>query len=137
MLLIHFLFFSGRAREWLLIVVVTATGALIDSCLINRGVLLTGDASLSIPLWLVCIWLMFAMTLCHVMSWLQQRLIVAAALGAVMGPVSYASGARLGDMTLGEPLLQSLALLSVCWAMLMPLLMWAARYGECRDDFTS
>jgi Protein of unknown function (DUF2878) len=71
------------------------------------------------PLWLWSLWPAFASAFMegHSLSWLKPRPFVAAALGAVLGPLSYAGGARLGALELDGA--QSLVCLSLTWACAM------------------
>jgi hypothetical protein len=56
------------------------------------------------------------------MKWLRRRNILAAAFGAVGGPLAYIAGQKLGAITFLHPVLALIAL-SVIWAVAMPLLM--------------
>lgn len=78
------------------------------------------------PLWILALWILLATTLHLSMRWLQERLFVAAALGAIAAPLSYLAGARLGALTLPqvEP---ALLVQAVGWAVLLPVLLRAAR----------
>ena len=51
------------------------------------------------PYWIVALWMLFATTLNVTFRWLQPRPALAAALGAVFGPVSYIAGAAVGVIT--------------------------------------
>jgi hypothetical protein len=74
------------------------------------------------PPWLLSLWPAFASSFMPGLSlaWLRERPYVAAGLGAVLGPVSYAGGARLGALELEG--LRSLVCLSAAWAVAMPVL---------------
>jgi len=71
------------------------------------------------PLWLLSLWPAFASAFMagHSLSWLKPRPFVAAALGAALGPLSYAGGARLGALELDGA--RSLVCLSLTWACAM------------------
>jgi hypothetical protein len=92
--------------------------------LINQyaGGLHAQQAGLLPPLWLLSLWPAFASALSegHSLSWLKQRPLVAAGLGAVLGPLSYAGGARLGALELDG--VRSLICLTVTWAGAMVVL---------------
>ena len=51
---------------------------------------------------------------------LKGRLVLAAAMGAIAGPMSYVAGAKLGGIVFESPQAAT-ALLSVGWALLMPV----------------
>ena len=74
------------------------------------------------PYWLVALWGEFAIALNVTLRWLKRRPLLAAALGAVFGPLSFLGGVRLGAAHfVDEP--AALASLAVQWALLMPLVM--------------
>lgn len=77
------------------------------------------------PYWIVALWGLFAITLNVSLRWLRQRLWLAAMLGAVAGPASFASGVRLGAAWLvdGHP---ALLVLALAWAAALPSLVWLA-----------
>lgn len=87
------------------------------------------------PFWLVAVWLMFSMTLCHVFSWLHHRLGVGAFLGAVFAPLSYLGGGVWAPVSLAQPLWQSLGIMAVIWLLLFPagLLMARRVYAHSLD----
>ncbi|MGN6526867.1 MAG: DUF2878 domain-containing protein [Burkholderiaceae bacterium] len=78
------------------------------------------------PYWLVALWGLFGIALNVTLRWLHSRPVLAAALGAVAGPASFASGVRLGGARFVEAV-PELALLALAWAVAMPLLVAAAR----------
>ncbi|MGP1718156.1 MAG: DUF2878 domain-containing protein [Methylophilus sp.] len=76
-----------------------------------------------IPLWMVALWLAFATTLNVSMRWLQRKLVLAAVLGAIFGPLAYLGAVQLGVVKLPSPI-ASLAWVALEWAIAMPLLLW-------------
>jgi hypothetical protein len=78
------------------------------------------------PYWILAMWAIFATTLNVSMKWLRNRNAMAAALGAVGGPLAYLAGEKLGAITFNQPLF-ALAALAVIWAVAMPLLVALAR----------
>lgn len=74
------------------------------------------------PYWMVALWGLFAVTLNVTFRWLRGRPRLAALLGALAGPLSFASGVRLGAAAFVDAA-AALALLAVAWGVLMPLLM--------------
>lgn len=72
------------------------------------------------PYWIVAMWMLFATTLNRSMSWLKGRLVLAAVMGAIAGPLSYLAGSRLGGIEFEAPLAATIAL-SVGWAVIMPV----------------
>ncbi|MDM0019414.1 DUF2878 domain-containing protein [Variovorax saccharolyticus] len=80
------------------------------------------DARLA-PYWIVALWGLFAIALNVTLRWLRHRLWLAALLGAVAGPLAFASGVRLGAAQFvdARPALLALAL---GWAFALPALVW-------------
>ena len=107
-----------------LIIACGVIGAWFDSILAATGWVTypSGQiAPLLAPYWIVTMWMLFATTLNRSMSWLKGRLPLAAAMGAVAGPMSYYAGAKLGGIVFVSPLEATIAL-SVGWALIMPVL---------------
>jgi len=120
LLLHHWLVLENRA-EWKLIAMVAAVGCLWDIGMAESGVIRYADASLlGIPLWLLCLWLLFATTFMHALFWLHRYLRLAAVLAALLGPASYWIGSSLSDASLALPLWFSLGIMACGWAILFP-----------------
>ena len=121
---------APRPQAFALLLLLTGTvGWSWDSWLTVLG--LTGYAAGPLtppmaPVWILALWLLLASTLHLSMRWLQERLLLSAALGAVAAPLAYLSGARLGALTLlkVQPALWAQAL---GWALLLPALLRLAR----------
>ncbi|MFT7130336.1 MAG: hypothetical protein ACI89U_002458 [Gammaproteobacteria bacterium] len=127
-LFFHQHFIVEKSGEWLLIAAVTILGFVLDSTLTVAGFFQFEVASLSfIPLWLVCLWCIFATTLCHSMSWFHERLWLASLMGGLAGASSYFAGHRLGAVSIAEPLSQSLFTVGLCWAVLFPTFIYFSR----------
>ena len=130
-LCIHELFIVNKRYEWSLIAIIAVTGFIIDNALSLFGVFSFQSPSLLyIPLWLMCLWVLFATTLSHSLAWLKDRLWLAALLGGVSGPMSYLAGSKLADVALSSPPLFSLVTISLCWAILLPAFYLYMRYQE-------
>ena len=126
---IHARFFVAKRSEWILITLVLLCGICVDNILAWQGIFSFGDHLnvLLIPLWLACLWALFATTLLHSLSWLNNRLLLASAFGALLAPLSYLGGGKLAGVQLMEPTLLSLIVIGFCWALLMPLFFIVAR----------
>ena len=120
-LLLHFLFSPCRRRDWRLLPIAVA-GCLLDALLWQLGLF---HFPAGFPLWLVLLWLGFALTLAHGMRWLlrlprwQQAL-----FGMVGGTSSYVAGAVMGAVHLPWGIGISAALLAVIWMWWLPVLLW-------------
>ena len=83
------------------------------------------------PGWILALWALFAIVLREPLRWLHARLPLAALLGALGGPLSYAAAARLGAVRLIEPAI-ALTALAFGWAVITPLLLVLARRWDAR-----
>lgn len=133
----HLVFALQPAREARLVAAAVAIGAVLDSLVLATGAIVyRGPAGALAPHWILALWALFATTLNVSMAWLHGRPWLAALLGAIAAPLSYAAGVRLGagrfvDMPL------ALGLLGAGWAAVMPLLVrlavrwngWSASRG--------
>ena len=126
----HGQLFVLARREWLLIVGVAFLGMSLDSLWVFTGVLDFPQTQFLIPIWLICLWMVFSTSLCHSFQWLQRRLVLASLLGAIAGPSSYLAGAAMADIVIAEPRLISIVLMSLAWSLLFPLMLLIAR-GIC------
>jgi hypothetical protein len=122
----HLLLTRDRVREATLAVTIGLFGFAVDTLQASAGLYaFTGTSVLPwlCPLWMVALWMLFATTLNSSMAWLAGRHRLAAVLGAVCGPLSYAAGARLGAIELHPDALVSLAGIAVVWGLAMPALL--------------
>jgi hypothetical protein len=133
-LLLHQWLILEQASEWKLIGIVVVCGCLWDMAMVQTGVIHYTDAILAgLPLWLVCLWLLFATTFMHSLSWLRRYLWLAVPLAGVFGPASYWFGANLTDAELRAPVIVSLAIMAAGWALLFPCgICYAAKLKEPR-----
>lgn len=116
---------AHRTAELRLVLATAAVGFSADSVLAAAG-LLQYDAGVMAswlaPVWILSLWVAFGTTLNLSLRWLKGRWRLAAVLGAISGPLSYLSGARLGAVNFADTTL-ALVCLSMLWAVLLPLLM--------------
>ena len=77
------------------------------------------------PYWLVALWGLFAVSLNVALRWLRGRAALAALVGAVVGPLSFLSGARLGAASFVD-MPAALSTVALGWAVALPLLLWLA-----------
>jgi hypothetical protein len=120
-LLIHHRYVLEKISEWQLVAIVTVVGSLWDMLMASSGMIhYTDSVFLGIPIWLICLWALFATTFMHALSWLNRYLWLAAVFAALLGPASYWFGSELSDAYLGAPILTSLAIMAAGWSMLFP-----------------
>ena len=120
-LLLHGWLVSDHPAEWKFIGGAVVAGCLWDISMAMGGIITYADSSfIGIPLWLVCLWFLFATTFMHCLLWLSRYPRLAVALAAVFGPATYWAGASLSDAVLTAPLAASLAVMALGWAILFP-----------------
>lgn len=130
-LLIHHRYVLEHVSEWRLIAIVAVVGCLWDSLLATFGVVdYANTGLLAIPVWLICLWILFATTFMHGLSWLNRYLWIAAIFAAVLGPASYWSGVELTDAQFGLPTLTSLVVMAIGWSTLFPAGIYLTRRYE-------
>lgn len=108
-----------------LMIGVLILGFLVESAFIALGAIgYVGTAIFGFgpPLWIMAMWLAFA-TLPHgCLDWLRGKWLLQIVLGGLTGPLSYLAGAKLGGATLYGPVLQSLAIIGIGWAIALPMI---------------
>lgn len=124
MLALRLAFAAAPKTEVGLIVVLGACGFVLESLFAFLGLYTyTADSTWLCPPWMVALWMMFATALQESPRWLSQHLGVAALAGALVGPLSYLAGARLGAITLPDLNLSILGL-ALAWGAILPSLLW-------------
>jgi hypothetical protein len=124
---VHLLWVSSWQAEGKLLISVFLAGSALDSFLLNLGVFDFGEPRTLIPLWLACLWLLLATTLNHCLAWTARPWWRASLLGALAAPLSYYGGAKIAGVGLPYGIWQSLLLISLIWALVMPVLHGFAR----------
>ena len=120
---------GARAREATLVGLVALIGFAWDSALVAlgwfdyaSGTVIDGAA----PTWILALWALFATTLNVSLRWLRGRLLLAAGLGAVGGPLAFYTGARLGAVFMPDTAV-ALSAQGAGYAVLVPLLVTLAQ----------
>lgn len=123
---VHFATTKNRRAEAELMAASGAIGIILDSVLMNLG-LLTFSSGFAIPylcpFWFIALWLNFATLLNVSLDWLKKSLPLAAVLGAVAGPGTYYAGARIGAVALHPDLWPSLIAIGIEWGLAFPALL--------------
>ncbi|MGJ7493379.1 DUF2878 domain-containing protein [Variovorax sp. ZT4R33] len=124
----HLAVSARPAREAWLVALACLIGFVVESAIVRQGHMAypSGQPWPTLaPYWIVALWGLLAIALNVTMRWLRGRLLLAAVLGAVLGPLSFSSGARLGGAQLLRPT-EALLTLALVWAVLMPVLVMLA-----------
>ncbi|MEE2941447.1 MAG: DUF2878 domain-containing protein [Planctomycetota bacterium] len=122
---------AGEVKLWLAVGVV---GVALDSALHSAGLLGFAEAAKPagalwehlVPPWIMVLWIAVGSMLRASLNWLHRRLVLAAFLGALGGPLSFWSGLRLGA-TERPAGVGSVAALSIEYAVVFPILLRVAR----------
>jgi len=102
---VHHWFVVKHTSEWKLIGIILIVGCAWDIAMAQAQVLIfAGGEIFGIPIWLICLWLLFATTFQHSLRWLQTKTFLAALFAAVFGPLSYCFGTQISNVKIGEPL---------------------------------
>lgn len=123
----HFMRVSWKRGELLLSLVMTVGGTVIDTLLLNSGVIKYHGGYSHFPwlapLWVSSVWLLFSLTVTTSFDWLRQSLWLSMPLGAAGGVLSYMAAVRMGAAMFPQPLI-AICLLAALWSFLMPLILW-------------
>lgn len=107
--------------------VAVLTGVVLDGLLSATGVLHYAAGAPAVPpggapLWILALWVSFALTFNHSLRWLVGRPLLCLGLGAAGGPLAYAAAARLGAVSFASPTWHGFVCLAVGWALACTLL---------------
>jgi len=119
-----------QASDARLLACAVACGIVLDGSLAGSGLLqyASPQPALLAPAWILALWAAFAMTLNHSMTFLRGRPLLAAAFGAVGGPLAYLGASRGFDaVAFADPALPALLGLALGWGLAMPALAVLAR----------
>ncbi|MCB9026530.1 MAG: DUF2878 domain-containing protein [Bdellovibrionaceae bacterium] len=124
--LLHFIFLKNTKKEFYFVLIVSLIGILIDSTLTHLNFLKfqnTFDSGLTwIPIWMMFLWVAFASTINHSLSWAFKNLFLCFFVGGLGGSLSYIGAAKMGTITLLLPFDQSLLILMIVWGFFFILL---------------
>ena len=122
----HLAVSARPAREARLVGIACLIGLVVESAIVLQGFVAypSGQPDPRVaPYWIVALWGLFAIALNVTLRWLKRRWWLAAVLGAVAGPASFASGVALGGAEFIDAA-PALVTLAFAWGMLLPILMW-------------
>lgn len=125
-LALHFYFLGRGMAELRLVALIAAGGYALDQVLFFAGVFTQAGQSSLAPLWMHCLWPVFATTLCHAFAGFTNRPLLASIVGGTSAALSYIAGVRLTAVEFGDPLWGPL-IIGLLWAILFPLLLRLAQ----------
>ena len=82
------------------------------------------------PIWLLMLWVTFALTFNHSLSWLKPKILLAMLFGLIFSPLTYWGGSRLGGMVYLQNIWLVSAILGIAWAIVMYLLIHQANHSS-------
>ncbi len=126
----HLMAAQERWSELRLLAAAVIAGLIVDGGLKGGGVVAYAGDVLPVrwlaPPWILALWVLFGTMLNGSLAWLHRRPGLAALLGAVFGPLSYLSGARLDAASFPRSGALAMAVLALVWAALLPALIGLA-----------
>ncbi|MEM9380842.1 MAG: DUF2878 domain-containing protein [Planctomycetota bacterium] len=134
---VNLLFAPDRRAELRIWLLAGVLGSAVDSGLLAAGLIdfppharLVPEGSFAagavVPLWIATLWVAFGSLVRTSLGWMRRRAWIPVAFGLVGGPFSFWTGSRVGATELPEGWV-SLAVLGLEYAVLLPILLAAAR----------
>lgn len=122
LLILHLVLAAKGSQDLPVMLLFLLAGLTLDGLLQMFGFFTFSESGWPIPFWLAVIWMGFATTVNHSLSWLKTRPHLCSLFGAVGGPLAYWGGCKLGAASFQYPMPISLVFLSAIWALVVPLL---------------
>ncbi len=123
--------------ELRLLLAVGLLGCLLDSLYAGSGVLAFAAAlptPVLAPIWIIAIWMAFALTLTSTFRFLDGYPWLAALLGAAGAPLAYLAAARgWHAVTFPHGEATAMAALAAGWALVLPIALWLATWAYRAD----
>ncbi len=131
---VKLLSWPGVIRALPIVVLTFVSGLLMDSLLMTFGVFVFPSAYL--PLWLILLWLSFALTLPRGFSFiLRWHPLAQSAIGIVAGCLGYFAGYLMGAVSYGLSISLTMLLIGVLWAGFVPLMIQCERWMLTKVQF--
>ena len=123
--------------ELRLLLAIGVLGCLLDSLYAGSGVLAFAAAEPApalAPIWIIAIWMAFALTLTTTFRFLDGHPWLAALLGAVGAPLAYLAANRgWHAVTFPHGEAAAMAALAAGWALALPVALWLATWVQRTD----
>ena len=122
-ILFHLYLTKDKKTELKIVLIASIIGFLFDGFLLKNEMVLYANHGWSYsitPLWIIVLWMGFAITLNSSLSWLKKKLNLSILFGAIGGPLAYLAGEKLGAVTLLTS--DALIVIATGWAIITPLL---------------
>lgn len=130
---LHFLLCQQRLKELTVVLGCSAIGILVDSLLTSAGFYEFSQPPLwpLVPMWLAILWVGFAGTLRHGLSYFMERPYLALAAAALGAPLTYHAASRFGAVQFPVGAIGTAAAVSASWIAMMVLFLWLNRRVAC------
>lgn len=123
---VHLSLSPSRQADLRMIAIAIVLGFLLDSLFAASGLLHYASpwpSTVLAPVWILSMWVGFALTLDHSMGFLRGNWMAAGAFGLIGGPLAYWAAERVfGAVSYGASHLVVGVALGVAWAIALPLL---------------
>jgi len=126
-----------HSSDFRLIVSALVLGLVVDSIWINYGLMdfkQQWPLSSIAPVWILCLWVSFALTINHSLSWLCLHPLLPAIMGLIGGPLSYLAGLRLGAVEYLDDTWFISTCLAFAWAISMVILVKISQVPDQLSD---
>jgi hypothetical protein len=124
----HFYLAKDKKNELKILLIASIIGFLFDGFLLKSELVLYTNHGWSYsitPLWIIVLWMGFAITLNSSLNWLKKKIKLSALFGAIGGPLAYLAGEKLEAVTLMTPI--ALIAIVIGWSLITPLLIYISR----------
>ncbi|MGB1220035.1 MAG: DUF2878 domain-containing protein [Alcanivoracaceae bacterium] len=128
-------FTGARTRDDVLLAAAgLGVGMLFEILFLSTGLIRYQEQVLAWapPMWILALWIGFAMSFNHSMAWLQNRWLACVALGAFGSASSLYAGISFGAAQANAPMWAVSMVYGFSWALLVPVLAWVAWYLQRR-----
>ncbi|MDB2613996.1 DUF2878 domain-containing protein [Chlamydiales bacterium] len=110
---------------------VLTIGMIIDSLYQVLGIIIF-KSNLSLfpngaPFWILSLYALFATTINSSLSWLKGRPVISGLIGLIGVPFCYKTGELIGAATFPLGLVNTMIIIGVVWAFLLPFIFWYAK----------
>ena len=127
----HYKTSRHATADFILVAIAVILGAAVDTINIHAGVLSYEEhwpSESFAPLWIMVLWANFALIMNGALRWLQKRYVLAAFIGAIIGPLGYTLGVKLGTATYASSKFEFVFVTGITWMIALPLLLFIAEF---------
>ncbi len=120
---------SHAKADFILVAIAVMMGTIVDTINIHAGVLVYEEAWPSAnlaPFWIMVLWANLALIMNGALRWLQGKYLLAAAIGAFIGPFGYTLGVKLGTANYASEKFDFVLVTGITWMIALPLLLCIA-----------